>query len=73
MTIYNEPTEVSFDGVKFLIIPWITEDNQVDIEQAIDYALEHELVTKVDGEAMHHANKLRMQAIAVDNFKPEDI
>ncbi|MDX1360398.1 MAG: acyl-CoA dehydrogenase domain-containing protein, partial [Pseudoalteromonas tetraodonis] len=44
-----------------------------DIEQAIDYALEHELVTKVDGEAMHHANKLRMQAIAVDNFKPEDI
>ncbi|MDN3488820.1 acyl-CoA dehydrogenase [Pseudoalteromonas sp. APC 3694] len=44
-----------------------------DTEQAIDYALEHELVTKVDGEAMHHANKLRMQAIAVDNFKPEDI
>ena len=44
-----------------------------DIEQAIDYALEHELVTKVDGEAMHHANKLRMQAIAVDNFNPEDI
>ena len=44
-----------------------------DIGQAIDYALEHELVTKLDAEAMHHANKLRMQAIAVDNFKPEDI
>ena len=43
-----------------------------DIEQAIEYALEHELLTKLDAEAMHHANKLRMQAIAVDNFKPED-
>ena len=44
-----------------------------DIEKAIDYALEHELLTKLDAEAMHHANRLRMQAIAVDNFKPEDI
>ena len=44
-----------------------------DIEQAVDYALEHELLTKLDAEAMHHANRLRMQAIAVDNFKSEDI
>ena len=41
----------------------------LDIEGAINFALDNDLVTQTDADAMHHANKLRKQAIAVDNFQ----
>ena len=45
----------------------------LDIEGAINYALKNELLAQADADAMHHTNKLRKQAIAVDNFKPGEL
>lgn len=45
----------------------------LDIEGAINYALENKLLEQTDADAMHHANKLRMKAIAVDNFQPGEL
>ena len=33
---YNKPTEVIFDNIKVLVIPWITEDNEKEIVDAIN-------------------------------------
>ncbi|MFK5882862.1 MAG: metallophosphoesterase [Candidatus Izemoplasma sp.] len=46
ITIYNAPTEVTFDNTKFLIIPWITDDNSVEVYDYIKktdakYCLSH--------------------------------
>ena len=45
----------------------------LDIEGAINFALDNDLVTQTDADAMHHANKLRKQAIAVDNFQQGEL
>jgi len=45
----------------------------LDIEGAINYALENKLLEQTDADAMHHANKLRKKAIAVDNFQPGEL
>ncbi|WP_404343127.1 acyl-CoA dehydrogenase [Pseudoalteromonas mariniglutinosa] len=42
--------------------------SNVDIEHAINIALEKKLINETIGKAMHDANILRKQAIAVDNF-----
>ena len=39
----------------------------------INYALENKLLEQADADAMHHANKLRKKAIAVDNFQPGEL
>lgn len=45
----------------------------LDVESAINYALENALLVQTDADAMHHANNLRKQAIAVDNFKSGEL
>ncbi|MCQ8888734.1 acyl-CoA dehydrogenase [Pseudoalteromonas carrageenovora] len=45
----------------------------LDIEGAISYSLEQGFIEQADADAMHHTNKLRKQAIAVDNFQPGEL
>lgn len=36
INIVNEPTEHTFDGVKFIMVPWICQENETDILKAIE-------------------------------------
>lgn len=45
----------------------------LNIEDAINYAHEHNMLPKEDADAMHQANKLRFKAISVDDFKSGEI
>lgn len=34
--VIEKPTEISFDGVKFLLVPWISKANEVEVLEAIN-------------------------------------